>query len=253
MARLCAAIRNRLARWPTRPCGRSAGIKGDPFKELRTERARLFREACGSAEEDRPNVVPYFVGVFDTVAALGVTLPLRIIFGIIAVSAVLGGAADLGWGLSAWLGGSFWIWFGVLAALPAIWAAIAYAHSHFTWHPEHKRFYRSSWSMRFYDTKLHSLVPYARHALAIDESRAEFERVAWDYDARPPSVPESMSQVWFAGNHSDVGGSYVENEARLSDVTLHWMIEELNELPYPIYVHDEMLHLYPSPAGPQHD
>nr|WP_271500869.1 DUF2235 domain-containing protein [Bradyrhizobium sp. CCBAU 11357] len=25
-----------------------------------------------------------------------------------------------------------------------------------------------------------------------------------------------LQQVWFAGNHSDVGGSYWENEARLS-------------------------------------
>jgi uncharacterized protein (DUF2235 family) len=91
-----------------------AGIKGDPFKELREERARLFREACGSAEGDRPNVVPYFVGVFDTVAALGVTLPLRLVFGAIAVIAVLGGAAALGWWLSAWLGGSFRSWFGAL-------------------------------------------------------------------------------------------------------------------------------------------
>ena len=51
-------------------------------------------------------------------------------------------------------------------------------------------------------------------------------------------------------NHSDIGGSYVENEARLSDITMRWMLEELNQLPHPIYMHDEMLHLYPSPAGP---
>jgi hypothetical protein len=31
------------------------------------------------------------------------------------------------------------------------------------------------------------------------------------------------------------------------------MIEELNQLPQPIYIHDAVLHLYPSPAGPQHD
>ena len=147
-----------------------AGIKGDPFKELRIKRAGLFREVHGSAEGNSPNVVPYFIGVFDTVAALGVTLPLRFIFGVIAIIGVLGGAAGLGWGLSAWLGGSFCMWFGILAALPAIGAAIAYACSHLTWHPGHKRLYRSSWSMRFYDTKLNSLVPYARHALAIDES-----------------------------------------------------------------------------------
>jgi Uncharacterized alpha/beta hydrolase domain (DUF2235) len=29
-----------------------------------------------------------------------------------------------------------------------------------------------------------------------------------------------FEQVWFTGNHSDVGGSYPENESRLSDIAL---------------------------------
>ncbi|WP_354105416.1 DUF2235 domain-containing protein [Bradyrhizobium sp. LB14.3] len=36
--------------------------------------------------------------------------------------------------------------------------------------------------------------------------------------------PDWLQQVWFAGNHSDVGGSYPENEARLSDISLGWMV-----------------------------
>jgi hypothetical protein len=39
--------------------------------------------------------------------------------------------------------------------------------------------------MRFYDTKLNNLVPYARHALAIDETRAEFDLVPWMMLAHP--------------------------------------------------------------------
>ena len=230
-----------------------AGIQGDPFKDLRMKRAAAFRRAYGAAEGDLPNSVPYFIGVFDTVAALGVTLPLRLIFGLLATVGVLIGAAALGWILSHLLGGPVAAWFPVLALLPASVAAIAYARSHLTWHPGHKRFYRSSWSMRFYDAKLNRLVPYARQALAIDERRADFDPVPWDEEPRLPSVPAPMRQIWFAGNHSDIGGSYVENEARLSDITLEWMIEQLDELPHPINVNDMVLHLYPSAAGPQHD
>jgi uncharacterized protein (DUF2235 family) len=230
-----------------------AGIKGDPFKDLRVNRAAAFRRAYASGRDDLPNTVPYFIGVFDTVAALGVTLPLRLVFGVIATLAVLVASAVPGRALSALLGGSFWGWSATVAALSAIAVLAAYAHSHFTWHPGHKRFYRSSWSMRFYDTKLNRLVPYARQALAIDERRADFEPVLWDEEPRLPSVPAPMRQIWFAGNHSDIGGSYVENEARLSDITLEWMVEQLDELPHSIDVNDTVLHLYPSAAGPQHD
>jgi hypothetical protein len=30
--------------------------------------------------------------------------------------------------------------------------------------------------------------------------------------------------AWFAGNHSDIGGSYPENQSRLSDIALDWML-----------------------------
>ena len=230
-----------------------AAIEGDPFKDLRMNRAAAFRRAYGAATADIPNAVPYFIGVFDTVAALGVTLPLRFVFGAIATLAVVVAAAVLGWALSVLLGGAFWAWSVAVIALSGIAVLAAYARSHFTWHPGQRRFYRSSWSMRFYDSKLNRLVPYARHALAIDEGRADFDPVLWDEEPRLPSVPAPMRQIWFAGNHSDIGGSYVENEARLSDITLEWMLEQLDELPHPIDVNDMVLHLYPSPAGPQHD
>ena len=38
-------------------------------------------------------------------------------------------------------------------------------------------------------------------------------------------------QWWFAGNHSDIGGSYPETESRLSDIALEWMIEEATAIP----------------------
>ncbi|MVT70069.1 hypothetical protein GPL21_33845 [Bradyrhizobium pachyrhizi] len=51
--------------------------------------------------------------------------------------------------------------------------------------------------------------------------------------------------MWFAGNHSDVGGSYPESETRLSDISLGWMAHAFQTFPdrkepdgFGIKVHD---------------
>ena len=94
-----------------------------------------------------------------------------------------------------------------------------------------------------------------RHALSIDETRANFERVKWgvigDEPARVAGELERFEQVWFAGNHSDVGGSYREDESRLSDIALHWLLGEATDALHPIRVDRMKLHLYPAVAGPQ--
>src|SRR5690606_6238454 len=61
---------------------------------------------------------------------------------------------------------------------------------------------------------------YAFHALAIDERRGPFEPTLWIEKPKPGQL---MSQTWFPGVHSDVGGGYVENG--LSDITLQWMMD----------------------------
>ncbi len=75
----------------------------------------------------------------------------------------------------------------------------------------------------FYDTKLGRNVQIARHALAIDEFREDFEPTIW---AKRENM--DIKQVWFAGAHSDVGGSYAPDRdgTVLSDIPLKWMIEE---------------------------
>ena len=60
-------------------------------------------------------------------------------------------------------------------------------------------------------------------------------------------------QLWFAGNHSDIGGSYPEAESRLSDIALQWMVGEARSVPHPLRLNERQLQLYPSPAGVQHD
>ncbi len=75
----------------------------------------------------------------------------------------------------------------------------------------------------FYDTKIGSNVKVARHAMAIDEHRSDFEPTIWN---EKPTM--DLVQVWFAGAHSNIGGSYKPDPdgSLLSDNALDWMIRE---------------------------
>jgi hypothetical protein len=69
-----------------------------------------------------------------------------------------------------------------------------------------------------------------------------------------PDAPEDwLVQKWFAGNHSDIGGSYPETESRLSDIALKWMVDEATSIPHPITVDFDKLHMFPAADGMQHD
>ena len=61
-----------------------------------------------------------------------------------------------------------------------------------------------------------------RHAVSIDERRCYFRNNLWG----PALTGQTMKQVWFAGAHSDVGGSYLEAESGLSQMALEWMLCE---------------------------
>jgi uncharacterized protein (DUF2235 family) len=82
-----------------------------------------------------------------------------------------------------------------------------------------------------YDRHFSKDVRYARHLQSIDECRSDFKRVPWGGSGSVlwpdrENEPEQFDQIWFAGNHADVGGSYPENESRLSDITLDdWMVD----------------------------
>lgn len=67
-------------------------------------------------------------------------------------------------------------------------------------------------------------IPFVRHAVSIDERRAFFRQNL--IHLPPPPAEQDLKQVWFAGVHSDVGGSYPELESGLSKITLRWMFEE---------------------------
>jgi hypothetical protein len=78
----------------------------------------------------------------------------------------------------------------------------------------------------FVDTTVPVAVQHAIHALALDERREPFAPTLWELPN--PAPGQTLTQVWFQGGHSDVGGSY--DDTRASDITLAWMAERLSEL-----------------------
>jgi uncharacterized protein (DUF2235 family) len=60
-----------------------------------------------------------------------------------------------------------------------------------------------------------------RHAVSIDERRAFFRQNLVEQGA-----DRDVKEVWFAGVHSDIGGSYPEAESGLSKISLCWMVRE---------------------------
>jgi uncharacterized protein (DUF2235 family) len=64
-----------------------------------------------------------------------------------------------------------------------------------------------------------------RHAVSIDERRCFFVNNLWG----DPLPGKNIKQVWFAGVHSDVGGSYIDSESGLSKITLEWMLCEASK------------------------
>lgn len=240
-----------------------AGYPLSTYEPERDELARRFREKYGSDAAGIANANPYFIGVFDTVAALGAKGAKRV--GIFAVI----GLAILA--ISAATAVSFWLLWGIswlLTSLVIASVAIAVllidlrrkARRSITDFPnpgDHNVHY-IRWKADNYDRSLSHHVRYARHAISIDERRADFPRVKWGkadvIRAKESPEDEPLIQFWFAGNHSDIGGSYPETESRLSDVALEWMIEEATSqnIPHKLCIDRSKLNLFPSPAGMQH-
>jgi uncharacterized protein (DUF2235 family) len=222
--------------------------------QQRRELARRFREQHGSGLDDQSNAYPYFIGVFDTVAALANT-GLMLILSITLIVLALALAGGILWVL----GGSVLTWLVVatIAVVALLYFVIHLRGARGMEHGFWSTLHLTDLKQKFYDTELNVNVPYARHALSIDENRADFDRVKWgSVRALRPPDPSGIhwfEQIWFAGNHSDIGGGYPENEARLSDITLKWMVDAASSVPYGINVDQAVLRLYPSAAGPQHD
>src|ERR1043166_6546964 len=265
--------------------------RGGELEQERDELARRFREKYGSdhpgGEPQRSNVAPYFIGVFDSVAALGASGLRRKIIqtGLYAIAICLGLASGiipallLSGLIKHFTGLSYWLTFAALEVVAAIVGIVLLRYKQrqeirktiydFPKKGD-KRSHYAEWEGKNFNRLLSRFVIYARSANAIDETRADFDRVAWGPTVKGVSETAgfpTFQQFFFAGNHSDIGGSYAEVESRLSDIALAWMLEKATEIPDglkvgPVYVnrvkmaatgeHGPALYIYPADDGVQH-
>ena len=66
-------------------------------------------------------------------------------------------------------------------------------------------------------------VKRAYHMVAIDETRNSFEPTLMEPD---PTCPARIVEVWFTGNHANVGGGFATS--KLSDVTLDFLLRHIS-------------------------
>lgn len=208
------------------------------------------RHACDGVNGG--NARPYFIGVFDTVASLSNPVAIFLFaallaFGLTALS-----------GLLHWLTGGFWWWLLLLSGASAAIAALVNVATRLRWTtrladvPWLRTIHLTTARMKMYDTDLDNEVRFARHAIAIDERRASFERVPWGTpDQSKPGTPVWFEQMWFAGDHADIGGGYAEDESRLSDIALQWMVNAASEVG--LSFDPDVLRCYPEATAMQHD
>lgn len=246
-------------------------------RELIAGRFRTDHGACDPDDSTKANVYPYFIGVFDTVAALGRT---GAVVGLIAALIIV--IAAMSWAVSflslpAFSGVSLVGWllkyltfehvFYTLAGILLLIGVIAFLRNYvkYDFHVPDYGFLKGLATIhiaprkqKFTDYYLNVNVEYAKHAISIDENRKDFKRVPWTPDAARAGVRDGFGnihfeQVWFAGVHADVGGGYPENESRLSDITLKWMLAAVSIIPNGIKHDARVLSLFPDATGAQHD
>lgn len=239
-----------------------AGYPRKRFELQREAIARRFRLKYGCGNDSaRGDVYPEFIGVFDAVAALGLPMPARLaLMGIGALALAAVGIA-LGALARHWFNGTPWLVAASVFIAVLSLAVFAYARITFRWASKDVRcgirpWHFALWRSKNYDRFLDPRIPVVRHALAIDETRKAFGRVEWGNSKlnadKQGDKRGSFRQRWFAGNHSDIGGSYPEEESRLSVISLRWMIDEATAGPHPILLDMSKLQLHPDPLGPQH-
>jgi uncharacterized protein (DUF2235 family) len=240
--------------------------------EQRAALARQFREDFKSsdpADPNKANVYPHFVGVFDTVSAIATPNSLGLLVtACLLVAAIAAGAIKLNpepWSVPifGWLAPFHYLL--VLAGtivIGAVFAGVVFLAKSVKWvrdlpgHHWAKTIHLVQIKQQFRDFDLNEHAGYARHAISLDENRADFARVPWGFfdpkhEGRDDAGNPWFQQLWFAGNHADVGGGYPENESRLSDCALDWMVKEARKVG--LRVDAKVLRLHPSCDGIQHD
>lgn len=79
--------------------------------------------------------------------------------------------------------------------------------------------------LRLFNVAQNKTIATGRQALSIDERRCFYQDNLWG-DSLPG---QDVEQVWFAGVHSDVGGSYPQECSGLSNIPLQWMMVQAHD------------------------
>ena len=75
------------------------------------------------------------------------------------------------------------------------------------------------WDIRWPFTRQLPNVARVRHAVSIDEKRRPYREYLVE-----PTQDSRLEEVWFAGVHSDVGGTF-DDDPRLSTISLDWILD----------------------------
>ncbi|KDQ63599.1 hypothetical protein JAAARDRAFT_29620 [Jaapia argillacea MUCL 33604] len=80
----------------------------------------------------------------------------------------------------------------------------------------------------FRDTLLGEHIQRAYHALAMNETRTDFNCTKFQQTEAGRLKGQVLKQCWFAGSHSDVGGGWEAYD--LADLTLTWMAANVEDI-----------------------
>ncbi|MBT2510547.1 DUF2235 domain-containing protein [Streptomyces sp. ISL-98] len=82
------------------------------------------------------------------------------------------------------------------------------------------------WNLRWLYTRQIPNVRRVRHAVSIDEKRRPYGEYLVTPLVTPPTKtpPPVIEEVWFAGVHSDVGGTF-DDDPRLPTIALKWIVD----------------------------
>ena len=79
----------------------------------------------------------------------------------------------------------------------------------------------------FHDVSLGEHIEHGFHALSLDEKRGYYAPTLWE-SPKGPRPLDKFEQCWIAGDHSNVGGSW--DDQQLADIALAWMMSRFDTL-----------------------
>lgn len=80
----------------------------------------------------------------------------------------------------------------------------------------------------FSDLFLSTRVKHARHAMALNENRRDFNITHWETNPNvSPPAGQTVKQCWFSGSHGDIGGGWEDGD--LAYITQFWIVEQIHQ------------------------